>query len=185
VIAWILLGTAGEKWRGRLLRVIGASAILLCGLAAVCIVEQLQTGRWNAYFLVQASFHHGFHLPFTNLWPMLRGPFLGVTYVQGIWDCEAILATVVSLGVLIGVGIRARSKSVTWQDDLLVLALVIISWLGPLSQANVSYWRTDTLLLPAALLLPRLPARLAIVLTGAAVSVFPFLAMFYFNGTLV
>lgn len=184
VFAWILLGTRGAALPGRLLRAAGAVAVVCLGLVAACVLAQLQTGRWDAYFLVQTSFHHGFHFPFTILLPMLRGPFRGVTYVQGIWDCEAILAMLVSVGLVIGMGMRALARSVIWQD-LLVLALVLICWLAPLSQANISYWRTDTLLLPAALLLPKVPARLAVVLTGAAVAVFPFLAIFFFNGTLV
>jgi Gpi18-like mannosyltransferase len=184
VVVWILLATRGEDTTRRLTKAIGAGAVVCVGLLAALLLAQIQTGRWDAYFLVQANFHHGLHFPFTLLLPMLRGPFAGVTYVQGIWDTEAILATVLVLGLVIGIAVQARARLVTWQD-MLVLGLVVICWLAPLSQWNISYWRTDTLLLPAALLLPRIPPGLAVVLTGAAVAVFPFLAIFFFNGTLV
>jgi hypothetical protein len=184
VLAWVLLDERDSRLSRRLPTALAAGALAGLGLVATFVVAEVELGHWNAYFLVQAPFKHGFHMPLSILWPMLRGPFAGVKSVHGIWDAEAILSTLVSLVLLVGIGMKALARSAS-RFDLLLLALVLVLWLAPLTQADVSYWRGDVLLLPAALLLPKLPDWLAVTLAGAAVAVFPFLALFFFNGTLV
>jgi hypothetical protein len=184
VFAWVLLDERGSKLPRRLLMALAAGALVCLGLVATFVVADIQTGHWNAYFLVQANFKHGFHSPFSTLWPMIRGPFAGVKSVHGIWDAEALLAALVSIALLVAIGMNAVAGTAT-RFDLLILLLVLVLWLAPLTQADVSYWRGDALLLPAALLLPKLPAWLAATLAGTAVAVFPLLALFFFNGTLV
>ncbi len=181
VCVWIFLGMRGDGLLKRLVWAIYGGATTCLGFVAFLLLAQAQTGRWNAYFLVHL---HSLQFPFAILLPMLRGPFAGVTYVQGIWDTEAILATVLVLGLLIGLVMRTSRKLATWQDWL-VFALLVLCWLGPLSQANLSYWRSDTLLLPAVLLLPKMPDTVAVILTGAAVAVFGFLAVFFLTGRCV
>ena len=184
VFAWVLMGERRSALQMRFVRACLCGALAGAGLVATLVAAQVQTGHWNAYFLIQDRYDHGVHLPFTLLLPMLTGPFDGVTYVHGIWDCEAILATAVSACLLLGIGARALRRTTSLQE-LLIVALVLICWLGPLTQRDISYWRDDTLMLPAAVLLPRLPTRIAIGLAGGAVTMLPLLALFFFIGTLI
>jgi hypothetical protein len=54
--------------------------------------------------------------------------------------------------------------------ELLALAFAVAVWLFPLSLGSVDIYRSDALLIPAALLVRRLPIPVAVVVTAAAIA---------------
>jgi hypothetical protein len=180
----VFLAGRGQGPLRRVLSACTAGGIVCLGAVAASLLALAQTGHWNAYFMVQAHYGHGFHFPLSILWPMLKGTLTGATGLVRAQDAEATLAAVVAVVLTLGVIARVVKRTATsW--DLLLLLLVLICWLAPLTQANLSYWRSDTLLLPGALLVVRLRPAVGTLLTGAAVAIFPILAYFFFVGTLM
>jgi hypothetical protein len=184
LIVWVFMNAADRSFR-RTVLACGSGLLAISGFLAFCFVLKLQTGQWNAFFLVEASYKHGLHLPTANLWPLIRD---AVTLSGGWADAagwQALLVTICCLTVTANTAVRALKRQATRWDGLLV-ALTLLLWLLPLTQSNESYWRTDTLLfVPLCLQLPKLRPLPAILLTVAAVAVFPVIAVFYLNSTLM
>jgi hypothetical protein len=181
---WVVADGPRDDVRRRLLPAGGAAGLVGLGFLSALAVFAAQTGRWDAYFLTQAKYHHGIHNPFTQLLPMVRGALGTVTGLTGVIETEATIVAGICIALTVWVAVLAiRGRATRW--NALVLLLVLMSWLFPLSQNNLSYWRSDTLLLPAALLVSHMPSWLAALVVGAAVAVFPFLAYFFFQGQLV
>jgi hypothetical protein len=95
------------------------------------------------------------------------------------------MVTLVCSAVIVNTAIRALKRTATRWDALMV-GLLLMLWLLPLTQANESIYRGDTLLTaPLALMITKLKAASAVLLTGAAVAVYALLAVFVLNGTVV
>jgi hypothetical protein len=185
LVVWVFTNEADRSRIRRTALACGSGLLAISGFIAFCLVLKLQTGHWNAFFLVEASYKHGLHLPTANLWPLIKD---AVTLSQGWADAagwQAILVAICCLTVTANAGIRAlRRQATSW--DALMVSLTLLLWLVPLTQRNESYWRTDTLLLvPLCLQLPKLRPRVAIPLTCAVIAVFVLVAAFYFNQTLM
>jgi hypothetical protein len=69
-LALIALDTAARRWSIRsVLPAIGSGI----GAVAAFAVMRAQTGRWNAFFTVQASYRHERGLPFVNIFKRIKG----------------------------------------------------------------------------------------------------------------
>jgi hypothetical protein len=92
------------------------------------------------------------------LWHDIHFGFLtAATRVEAIQGVEATLVTVICLALLAAVALRtAGGQAERWEWFL--IPFVLVFWLFPLTQAKVSYWRSDALLVPAALLIVRILA---------------------------
>lgn len=185
IAIWALAAPGPELLPRRVLRAIGSAGLAVAGLLAALGVFWAETGRWNSYFMIQAKYQHGIHFPWTQLWPAIESAFRAApTGVAGIKAAEAVVVTAICLSLLIAVAIRtARGFADRWEH--LLMLFVLVFWLFPLTQANVSYWRTDTMLLPAALLIVRMRGWLAASLTAGVVAMLPFLAYFFFANQLI
>jgi hypothetical protein len=162
-----------------------AGLLALGGLIATCLLQLIQTGHRDAYFLQQRGYRHGLHLPSTIWWPLMHSAFAGVTGWAGAEAWEAVMVTLVCSAVIVNTAIRALKRTATRWDALMV-GLLLMLWLLPLTQANESIYRGDTLLTaPLALMITKLKAASAVLLTGAAVAVYALLAVFVLNGTVV
>jgi hypothetical protein len=145
----------------------------LAAFGVVLLVQRLQTGRWTAFFDVQRHYGHGFHDPFVVTWNYIGD--IGLRWgTAPFW--QTLLVTVVLL-LLVVVAIRSR--------DALLLTYALIAWAAPLTQANVSVWRSQDALLPVAPLVARLPRVLAAAIVVAAFAVGFATARLYFQGGLV
>jgi hypothetical protein len=192
LVPWTYLATRGRSTGERVALTCAAAVLACCGVVASLVFAQLQTGHWNAYFLIQAHYGHTLTFPFVTLVDLLRQTFGGPAYAQALAmsrygavteGIEALLAATIALGSTVAVGmLMLRRRATLW--DGAVLCAVLLFWLIPLTQANLSYWRGDTLLVPAALLLPRMPRWLAVALTGVTIVVFGLLTVTFFEGTL-
>jgi hypothetical protein len=192
VVPWTYLATRGRS-AGERIALTSVAAMLACsGVIASLLLAQVQTGHWNAYFLIQAHYGHVLTFPAATFVDLLRQTFGGPAYAQAMGmssyaqvteGIEALLAAAIALGSTVGVGmLTLRRRATLW--DGAVLGTVLLFWLIPLTQANLSYWRGDSLMVPAALLLPRMPRWLAVCLTGLTIVVYGLLTVTFFEGTL-
>jgi hypothetical protein len=170
-----------------------AGAFALGGFIADCIVLQAETGHWNLYFRVQDIYLHGFHGPWATIWPVIKG-VLGHYYVHTLSaeypaqstavGVEAAVAVIIVCCVVGGLIWRLRQHIATdW--DIALTVLIVILWFLPVTQANLSWWRDDTLLVPAALLIPRMPKSIGVTVTVLAVAMFPLLTAYFVQNNLV
>ena len=169
-----------------------AGALALGGFVATCILTQAQTGHWNLYFLVQETYEHGFHGPWATIWPLIKGVlqhqnpgtrsalFAPATAAVGVEAAVALIIVCCVAGNLVW---RLRQRIATdW--DIALTALIVVLWLFPVTQANLSWWRGDTLLVPVALLIPRMPKSVGVTITTLAVAMFPRLTTFFVQNLL-
>ncbi len=185
LVVWVFTHETDRSYIRRTVLACGSGLLAISGFIVFCVVLKLQTGHWNTFFLVEASYKHGLHLPTANLWPLIKD---AVTLSPGWADAagwQALLVTICCLTVTGTALIRAfQRRATTW--DALMVSLTLLLWLVPLTQRNESYWRGDTLLLvPLCLQIPKLTPRVAIPLTCAVIAVFPLVAAFYLNQTLM
>jgi hypothetical protein len=71
------------------------------------------------------------------------------------------------------------------QFDALVAFWLAVTWLAPSAERAVQSYRIDAMLLPAALLIRRLPVAVAVLLTAGAVALAYPLARLALDGRLI
>jgi hypothetical protein len=146
-------------------RALATGGLTAIGLALVLLVDQLETGSWNAYFRVQAHYHHALRDPFVA-WVDAVTPLThnhpGLHAVPAI---EAGFVAVVLVVLLVHALLRASRLTVV---EVTVLAFALAVWLLPLSLRTSDIYRSDALLLPTALLVRRLPPSIGVILVVAA-----------------
>jgi hypothetical protein len=183
--AWALLapraaGRATPIERVRASLVTGGVGLL--GPLAVVAAMWAQTGRADAFLLVQERYAHGFHMPFDTVihrvMPLFSPP-LRLTEVVG-----AMVAFQVVLVVAIAQDMARRRRSAT-PGEWLLLAATLVLFLFPLTQANVGIYRTSACLLPAAPLVARLSRPLAWGVCACAVVLAVPMAELYFRHVFV
>ena len=169
VSALWLLAQRGSPWRARLRRTAYASGIAALGVVALLIDQRIETGHWNAYFLVQDKYHHSLQNPIAatrdSLRPLVHGsPFALLTAPA----FQTAVVTAALLAVLVHTLLHRRTAD---RLDGLLIMWALATWALPLSQAAVSIQRSQAALLPLAILLRRLPRPLLFALIAAAVPV--------------
>jgi hypothetical protein len=154
-------------------------------LAVIGAVQRIQTGRWTAFFDVQRHYGHGFHNPLGVTWNAV----LVVVRTRSLdlsWPLVTSLQT-----VLVALVIGAVVLHLAWRrhpigrSELLLLVWAIVTWTLPLTQANVSIWRSQAALAPLAVLVARLPRVVALPLVTALVAISVPMALLFFEGRLV
>ena len=170
--AVVVMVTAGRQRRQpNGTTVLGATvlgALSLAGLGLVFVTQQLTTGHWNGFFLSQDKYGGQRHNPVSAFVAMVaqpQGPPLGPATSPALnhrLDMSVRAEMWVSLGLLLaGCAVVAaealRRRYHALDAGLLVFA--VITFVVPLfAGTQISQYRSHTLLLPALLLLRRLPA---------------------------
>ena len=144
----------------------------LLAFGVVLLVQKIQTGRWTAFFDVQQHYGHGVHDPFLVTWNY-------VVHIGTGWGSAPYWQTLFVSVVLVLLVLLAGRR------DPLLLTYAIVAWAAPLTQANVSVWRSQDALLPVAPLVGRLPRALATAIVAGAVIVGVAVARLFFEGGLV
>ncbi len=174
IAAWALLH---RRWRA-LLSAGGA----LAGFLAVLATMKVQTGAWDAFTRVQAKYAFSGD-PLDALGARLK-PLVNRRYrdEKGVVTAlQTLISTTLVVGLFLD-GLRRR-----WSErSSLVLLYVAAFWLVPLAVGGrLSLYRSEALLLPAALLVPTLGRTLQLVLAVAAVALSVPMAWLFFRGVLV
>jgi len=168
----------------RLRRVAITSGPILAGIWILIVVQRIETGHWDAFFLIQEKYAvlHGSRNPFVAFWEVLRA---------GVQDFEHGISVVVALQTafvtivlaLVLVHAFRRRRSLDRADSLLLL-WAVATWALPLSQA-FSVQRGQAALLPLAVLVARLPSRLAWSLAVVAAAIAVWMESYFLDGTLI
>lgn len=169
--------------RGRIRAVALSAAGPMLAFLTVLLVERLETGAWDAYFKVQRKYGHGLHEPLGQIWNVLVPLTRGNPFARGNAPAlQTLLVAVVLVLVLVQLALRRRSAT---RLDLLLALWAVWTWVLPLTATHISVWRSEATLLPAAVLVARLPGAVAAVVTAAALAVSVPVALLYFHGQLV
>jgi hypothetical protein len=129
------------------------SGAVALGFVAVIVMQRLEVGIWDAYFLVQAKYSYAFRTPFAawqehwtkaiDDWPKFIGPSNQTMFVALL--CSCMLAFL------------PWRRGFTRTEGVLALFLLVY-WLTPLMLGvGLSIYRAETTLLPAVSLARRLP----------------------------
>ena len=179
---WIL-AQRNVAFRPRLRDLTAALVPITVALAAMVTVQRVETGRWNAFFLVQDKYaaQRASADPFVVLWDVVRAGARhsshGVTVVVAL---QTLFVTLLLLLVLVHAWRHRRSLQ---GGDSLLLLWALPTWALPLSQ-SVSVQRGQAALLPLAVLVARLPARLAWSLVLAAAAIGLWMETYFLDWTL-
>jgi hypothetical protein len=168
----------------RLRRVTVFVVLFLTGPVAVLVWQYIEIGKANAFFTVQASYDSGTHNPLSIWWTLVSQLFHGSTGIEAATGAEAGLATLL-MAVVTAAVVVALLRRVLTAWEFAVWAYLILAWVYPLTLAHESWWRADAMLLPSVLLFPRVDRAAAALTAAAGVAVFPLLAIFFFQGTLI
>jgi hypothetical protein len=132
-----------------------ALAVVAAAVVVAAVMRQ-QTGRWDAYQLVQSKYGYGF-APFEALLPRLK-PLVNARYP----NAASLAAAAQTVIVLVMVALSARS----WRARPVLAAYCLLFWAFPLCLGGkLSLHRAEALLAPIVVLLP---ARAAGLLLFAA-----------------
>jgi drug/metabolite transporter (DMT)-like permease len=167
----------------RLRRTALTSGLSFAGLVVLAVDQQLETGHWDAYLLVQRKYHHDLQNPIAatrdSLRPLVHGSPFELAKAPA---AQTAVVTLALLAVLVYAALRRRSRD---QYDGLLLLWAVVTWAMPLSQAAVSIQRSQAALLPLAVLVRRLPRPLVIALVVAAVAVAVAMEKLFLQGKIV
>jgi hypothetical protein len=180
--AWLLLDRS-TGLRERLRRVGLAGGLTLAGVLVLVVDQKLETGRWNAYLLVQDKYHHNLQNAVAATRDSLRPLFHGDPFELAkapAW--QTLIVTLALLAVVAWAVLNRRSLD---RVDALVLLWAIPTWLLPLSQAAISIQRSQAALLPLAVLIRRLPRPVVLALVVLALPVAVAMERLFLEGKIV
>jgi hypothetical protein len=167
---WILFRRDGARLRDRVLRLASTSGVACLGGLFVLVIQRVQTGYADAFFKVHAHYHNYWQDPLPQLVRTVKPVFSHAPTVAAIPHYEAAFAAVL---VLLACGTALMRRGTPGPIDSLLVLTLLAYWLVPLSIHHMDLYRSDALLIPAALLLRRavLPVQLAGVVCGMLLSV--------------
>jgi hypothetical protein len=176
VPVWLLLvrGRLGLGLPAALGRAVQAGGLVAVGLLAVMALQQAEVGHWDGFLLVEANYKTGLHNPAAtfvrNAVPHPRPGGTASEALATLWPVryQFLLATGIVL-VAVAATLAARKRT---RLDLAVLVYTLIFWVAPLvAGGHLAQYRAQLMLLPAVVLLRRLPAVVPAILTVAAAAV--------------
>jgi len=167
----------------RLVGAATAGGLTLVGFWIVVVDQALETGRWNAFFLVQDKYKQikGSENPFVVTFDLIRG---AVEHSSGVNVAVGVQTALVTLVLLVVAGRWMWNWRVRESADSLLLLWGALAWALPLSQ-SWSIQRGQAVLLPMSVLVARLPARVAWPLAGAAVGVAVWMEYYFLDWSLI
>ena len=151
-------------------------------LALLVIDQRLETGRWNAFLLVQRNYRHHIEDPLSVLRAafdnVLNKPPLGLAATSA---AQTLLVTFVLLCVLIA--LRLQRKSIA-PVETLVGVWAVAAWILPHVTTNLSVYRSEAALLPIAIVTWRLSRPLLALLVPVTMLLSIVMADLFFRGIL-
>ena len=178
-----LLAQSGVPLRERLRRTAITSGLTIAGLCILMIDQRVETGRWNAFLLVQEKYQSGLHHPLIVTLRILKGGAQNLS--DGRIVAISVQTALVTVVLALVLAHTFRRRPVLGRLDLLLLLWALAAWALPLSQAVWSIHRGQAVLLPLAVLVARFPSRLAWSLALAAVAVAVWMELYFLDGSLV
>lgn len=175
----IMIGWRGDRWRVRMAKGLGVGAAGALALVAVGWAFFVDTGRWDAYQLIQRNYGNGLHNPLDTAAHILAD---GIANANA-WSLVGMLLFVVPA---LFVAVRRGTAQGFDAELVLMIGLMIGLVLVPLVVGpRVSAYRSYALAAPAVVLLAGIPERLRLFLLPAAVGVGSLLTFAFFQGKLI
>ena len=177
-----LLTQRGVRPLERLRRLAAVAGPALAALGLYALDQRLETGRWNAYLLVQRKFRHQVQDPFTAVhlaYATLQHSSFRLALAPDLQVLLIAFALVCALVELV-----AR-RGPTVRADALIALWAVAAWVVPYAETHVHAYRGAAALLPLALLIRRLPWPLAAAITAAAIPLAVAVTILYLRGVLV
>jgi hypothetical protein len=160
--------------RGGPRRALIAGGIGALGPAVTVLAMRLQTGAWDAFLRVQEQYSHELQSPVLPL----RNAFH-----MDSWDAtQTVFVTAVVLAVTLH---TLHRRDTATPADWLLLGTTLVLWIVPLAQFNVGLYRTAATLVPAAVLVARLPKPLGIAACAGAAYVAMPVTLLFLDGWIV
>ena len=188
---WLLV--RGAPAGARVRAVAEASGLTLAGALVFLVDQRLETGRWNAYFLVQRKYDHALEEPFApleNALHILRhhSPFAVTTPITSQVHFAVSSATAdetVLVAALLACGLASVLLRRPVDDlGLLLVIWAVAAYIVPQLETEVQSYRVEATLLPLALFLPRLPRPLAVLFAVLTICLSVPIARLAFEGRL-
>lgn len=177
--AAILIGWRHERLAVRALHAAGTGAIGGAGLFVALLAFYVDTGRWDAYQLIQRNYGNGFHNP---LWTF------GQIMTAGVRDPKAwsLIAILLIIGPALYIGVRRGLRRGFDAELVMLMGLMIGLTLIPLiAGPRVSAYRSYALMGPIVVLLAGVPERLRLLLILVAAGIGGALTLAFFQGKVI
>jgi hypothetical protein len=180
---WMLVASRGVPVGQRILRGLYAVVPALVALILLLVVEDRDTGHWDAYFLAQDNYGHHLQEPFAPSLHALRLLFHGRFFSLGNAPAaQSLLVTVVMLTIVAALAVRPRSAK---PIQILLVIWLVVAWVIPQATAGGSHYRGEAAFLPAAILIGFLPRVLAAALVAATLAVAIPMEVLFLRNTLI
>jgi hypothetical protein len=172
--------------RGRLMKVPIWNLVLPCGgvllgFSAALLLQWLQTGVWNAFFLVQRKYAYSPRSPF-QAW---RSSFLRLLEQWPNVDPTDGQTLFVATMCMLMFGYVLRHRAVT-RLDVSLMCFALLYWLIPITLGGqLSLYRAEATLLPAVPLARRIPWPILGALICIAIRLSWLMAREFFTGNIV
>jgi hypothetical protein len=159
------------------------ASLVATGTGLVVLVQYIQTGRWNAYLLAEGHYGHTFQEPLAPARAavaQLRGDGL----FAGLTVAPAYQTVLVTLAVALALAVAVRERHRLAAGEALVAVWLVPAWVVANFQTNVTTYRAEGTLLPAVVLLAKLPRPIAVAFGVAAACVSVPIALLFIRNIL-
>ncbi len=157
---------------------------VVAGFLSVMVVQTVQTGRWNAFFLNQTEYGHGWNNPLRLLWERIK-PAL-VEYRFSFHEAEYAQTLFVAVLMMLATGLVWKNRKVLTRLEWVLYAFCLIYWVMPLVVGGVlSMYRAESVLLPIVIILRKLHAGILIPLILSGIYFKLALSTAFFAGSLM
>jgi hypothetical protein len=182
-VAWLVIARPDFRVRAKLVPATLTAGLTALGFLAVIIVQWLQTDEWGAFFDIQGQFGYGLFPATRRLADVLNPLFdIGVK-LETVPNLHTglVAITIVSIAAI---GVH-RWKDLTSIQRWLVLSTIVF-WIFPLMLGGrASLYRIESLLLPAVILLPRMPRWLQLSVAVITMALSYPMALLFFRNVLI
>jgi hypothetical protein len=165
--------------RRRLVEATCALFATIVGLGIFVIAQRMMTGHGDAYILAQRGRGHGLNDPIAALLSA-KASTLSFLHQPSRLDLlpsvQTVLVAAIVIAALLGAAVARRVRIARW-----TALLVVLCWAVPIVLGGVSLFRTDVALLPAVVLIGRLPWPVAGVLAMVAAPVAFWMSVLFFQ----
>jgi hypothetical protein len=169
--------------RARLRRIATVTGLALLGPAILAVDQRIETGRFDAYALVQQKYRHTLQDPFGEVvdaaHQLGRGSPFAVDNAPAV---QTLFVFAVLVCVLVMLAVR---RTAVTRPATLIAFWAVAAWLIPHLTEHVSTYRGQAALAPLALLVYRLPRQLLLPIVAVAVWLTIPMAQLFFEGKLV
>ena len=182
----VVAAVAGFVWlaaRRRRRPALGFAALALVGPSAFVVVQAIQVGRADAYFLVQGRYGHGLRDPLGPVINAAHAVARGSPFrIASAPDVQTLFVAFVLACVLVELALH---RTTVTQTDVLVALWAFVAWLVPNIETNLTLNRSQAALLPLAVLVHRLPRPLLAAIAVVAIWLSVPMTELYLGGRLL